>query len=239
MCHNLLSFPSFSYPDLWALSKKGAVPTSEVGLFSRIVPKEGRFFELFKELSGCIVQGAHEFRDLATHLSESERRARNIKEVEHQGDEITHRTVKLLHETFITPLDREDIHQLVSKMDDILDFIDAAAQRIHLYDVTEIPKEGQELAEICVQAAHLVQSAVGALEDLKNPDNVVKTCVEINRLENDADHVLRSGLARLFKEEPDTRKLIKLKEVYELLETVTDRCEDVANIIEGIVLEYA
>lgn len=208
-------------------------------MFSSLMPKEGRFFDLFKELSGCIVEGAIQFRDLAKNLKESERRCRAIKDIEHQGDDITHRTVELLHKTFITPLDREDIHVLVSKMDDILDFIDAAAQRIHLYDVTDIPHEGLELAEICVQAAHLIQSAVGALDNLKNPENVIKTCVEINRLENDADHVLRSGLARLFREEQDLRKLIKLKEIYELLETVTDRCEDVANIIDGIVLEYA
>ncbi len=208
-------------------------------MFSSILPKEGRFFDLFKELSTCLVQGATEFRDLCSNLKEAERRVRSIKDIEHRGDEITHRTMDLLHKTFITPLDREDIHTLVSRLDDILDFIDAAASRIHLFQVDDMPKEGLELAEICLHSVHLVQSAVSALDNLKNPENVIKTCVEINRLENDADHVLRSGLARLFREEPDIRKLIKLKEIYELLETVTDRCEDVANIIDGIVLEYA
>lgn len=208
-------------------------------MFSSLMPKEGRFFDLFKELADCIVQGAVEFKELGVNMGEAERRVRAIKAIEHRGDEITHQTMDLLHKTFITPLDREDIHTLVSRMDDILDFTDAAAQRIFMYGVEELPKEGQELAEICVQAARLVQSAVAALDNLKHPENIIKTCVEINRLENDADHVLRSGLARLFKEEPDIRKLIKLKEIYELLETVTDRCEDVANVIDGIVLEYA
>ncbi len=208
-------------------------------MFSSLVPKEGRFFDLFKELGDCIVQGAVEFRELAMNLKEAERRVRAIKDIEHRGDEITHQTMDLLHKTFITPMDRDDIHKLVSRMDDILDFTDAAAQRLFLFQVEELPKEGLELAEICVQSARLVQAAVSSLDNLKNPDNIIKTCVEINRLENDADHVLRSGLARLFKEEPDLRKLIKLKEIYELLETVTDRCEDVANIIDGIVLEYA
>jgi uncharacterized protein len=208
-------------------------------MFSSFIPKEGRFFDLFKELADCIVQGATEFKELAVNLPEAERRVRSIKDIEHKGDDITHSTMDLLHKTFITPLDREDIHTLVSRMDDILDFIDAAAQRLHLFQVDELPAEGRELAEICLQAARLVQSAVSSLDNLKNPENVIKTCVEINRLENDADHVLRSGLARLFREEPDIRKLIKLKEIYELLETVTDRCEDVANVIDGIVLEYA
>ncbi len=208
-------------------------------MFSSLMPKEGRFFDLFKELADCIVQGAVEFKELTTNMGEAERRVRSIKNIEHKGDEITHQTMDLLHKTFITPLDREDIHTLTSRMDDILDFTDAAAQRIFMYGVTEMPKEGQELAEICVQSARLVQSAVSALDNLKHPENIIKTCVEINRLENDADHVLRSGLARLFREEPDIRQLIKLKEIYELLETVTDRCEDVANVIDGIVLEYA
>jgi uncharacterized protein len=208
-------------------------------MFAGLMPKEGRFFDLFTELSECLVQGTMEFRELVKNLGEAERRVRSIKDIEHKGDDITHRTMKLLHETFITPMDREDIHTLVSRMDDILDFTDAAAQRILLFDLDEIPKEGQDLAEICVQSATLVKSAVAGLKDLKNPEEVNKICVEINRLENDADHALRSGLARLFKEEPDIRKLIKLKEIYELLETVTDRCEDVANVIDGIVLEYA
>lgn len=208
-------------------------------MFGGFIPKEGRFFELFKNLSELITQGAIEFRELLAHLDEAEKRVRAIKDIEHKGDEITHTTMDLLHQTFITPLDREDIHELISKLDDVLDFIDAAAQRVLLYEVKHIPNEGRELAETCVQAAQKVQIAVGQLDNLKDPEGIKKICVEINRLENEADHVLRSAIAKLFREENDIKQLIKLKEIYEILETVTDLCEDVANIVDGIVLEYA
>ncbi len=208
-------------------------------MFGGFLPKEGKFFDLFKGLSTHITEAAIEFRELLAHLDESEKRVRNIKDIEHKGDEITHSTMDLLHETFITPLDREDIHKLVSTLDDVLDFIDAAAQRIFLYEIRHMPNEGRELAEICVQSAQKVQAAVGALDNLKNPEAIKKICVEINRLENEADHILRAAVAKLFREENDIKQLIKLKEIYEILETVTDLCEDVANIIEGIVLEYA
>ena len=203
------------------------------------MPREGGFFQLFKELSEQIVLGAEEFRAMLEDQSHFESRSRNIKAIEHRADEITHRTVALLHQTFITPLDREDIHQLITRLDDIVDFIEAASQRIFLYEVKQITPEARQLAEICVSAAKQVSLAVQDLDNLKDPEKILKACVEINRLENDGDQVLRAGMAKLFREEPDTRELIKLKEIYELLETVTDRCEDVANIIEGIVLEYA
>jgi uncharacterized protein Yka (UPF0111/DUF47 family) len=145
----------------------------------------------------------------------------------------------LLHQTFITPLDREDIHELSSTLDDVLDFIDAAAQRVLLFEIKQMPNEGRELAEVCVQATQKVQVAVGHLDNLKDPTAIKKLCVEINRLENEADHILRAAVAKLFRDENDIKNLIKLKEVYEILETVTDLCEDVANIIDGIVLEYA
>jgi len=205
----------------------------------QIMPKEGRFFDMFRDLASCIVQAADEFNELLANPSEYERRASLIKDIEHRGDEITHQTVELLHKTFITPLDREDIHQLISKMDDILDFIEAASQRVFLYDLQNVPDEGKELGTLCAQSAKLIQSSVSQLDNLKNPDDLIRQCVEINRLENDADVVLRGAMAKLFREETDVKQLIKLKEIYEMLETVTDRCEDVANIIEGIVLEYA
>lgn len=208
-------------------------------MFGGFIPKEGRFFDLFKNLSALITEGAIEFRELLAHLDESEKRVRNIKDIEHKGDEITHSTMDLLHQTFITPLDREDIHVLTSTLDDVLDYIDAAAQRILLYEVKQMPNEGRELAEVCVQAAQKVQMAVGHLDNLKDPSAIKKICVEINRLENEADHILRAAVAKLFRDENDMKTLIKLKEVYEILETVTDLCEDVANIIDGIVLEYA
>jgi predicted phosphate transport protein (TIGR00153 family) len=208
-------------------------------MFGRLASRESKFFDLFSESADLIVKAAVEFRTMLEDLSKSESHSKIIKDLEHQADEITHRTIEQLHKTFITPLDREDIHKLITELDDILDFIEAASQRIVLYDIRKVTPETKALADVCVQSANLVQKAVHGLSNLKNVDHLIKSCVEINRLENEADHLLRSGMAKLFREEPDTRQLIKMKEIYELLETVTDRCEDVANVIDGIVLEYA
>ena len=187
----------------------------------------------------CSVQAAVEIRKMLSDLKQSESYSRTIKDIEHKSDEVTHRTIELLHTTFITPLDRDDIHTLITKMDDIVDFIDAAAQRLFLYGVTTTTPAANELADICIQSIECLRKAIYLLHNLKESEEIVKHCVEVNRLENEADRVLRAAIASLFKNEADTRQLIKLKEVYELLETVTDRCEDVANIIQGIVLDYA
>jgi predicted phosphate transport protein (TIGR00153 family) len=208
-------------------------------MLGRLMPREEKFFDLFRESADQILKGSREFQELLNEFPRAESRARAIKDIEHRADEITHQTVELLHKTFITPLDREDIFALISKMDDILDFIDAAAQRIYLFDIKKMPQEMKGLADVCSRSAEHVKQAVAHLDQIKKPEEIMKHCIEINRLENEADHLMRSGVARLFREEPDLRELIKLKEVFELLETVTDRCEDVANIIEGIVLEYA
>ena len=211
-------------------------------MLSKIMPREGRFFDLFNESANLIVQAAQEFRKMLTDLSNAadvERYAISIKEIEHKADNVTHRTVEMLHKTFITPIDRDDIHELISKMDDIVDYIEATSQRIFQYDVTQVSPEAVKLADVCVRCAEYVKITVQGLSNLKNPQEIIKNCVELNRLENEADYILRVAMAKLFREEPDIRQLIKLKEIYELLETVTDRCEDVANIIEGIVLEYA
>jgi predicted phosphate transport protein (TIGR00153 family) len=217
-------------------------------VFGGLIPRDGRFFELFRESADQIVLGAQEFRSLLADMNTAgknapmnsvESRSRNIKAIEHKADEITHRTIEMLHKTFITPIDREDIHQLITRMDDILDYLEAASQRMYLYNIQSVTPEARDLSEICVASAEAVRRAVMALDNLENSKSILEACVEINRLENDADQALRTGMAKLFREEPDTRNLIKMKEIYELLETVTDRCEDVANIVEGIVLEYA
>lgn len=186
-----------------------------------------------------MVAAMHEFQRMLEYPNEMESRARQIKELENKADDVTHRTMLLLHRTFITPLDREDIHLLIKTMDDILDFIDASAQRLYLYEVRRIPPEMVKLADLTVESVELVRKAVQLLTNLKNGSDLLKICVEINKLENQADHILRTAVAQLFREENDLKLLIKLKEIYELLETVTDRCEDVANVIESIVLEYA
>lgn len=208
-------------------------------MFGSFLPVEGRFFEFFKQSADLLVAAAHEFQDMLGDLKNLEARSRKIEDIEHKADEVTHRTIEMLHKTFITPLDRHDIHLLISEMDDIVDFIEAAAQRMLLYGITAVTPETKELSDICVRSAECLRRAIAGLENLKNSEQILKDCVEVNRLENEADHVLRSAMAKLFHEEPDTRHLIKMKELYELLETVTDKCEDVANTIEGIVLEYA
>ena len=186
-----------------------------------------------------MVAAMQEFQRMLEYPNEMESRSRHIKELENKADDVTHRTMLLLHRTFITPLDREDIHQLIKTMDDILDFIDASAQRLFLYEVRRIPPDLVKLADLTSESVKLVRQAVQLLTNLKNASDLLKICVEINQLENQADNVLRTAVASLFREEHDLKLLIKLKEIYELLETVTDRCEDVANVIESIVLEYA
>jgi predicted phosphate transport protein (TIGR00153 family) len=206
-------------------------------MFGRLMPKEGRFFELFNEHAEQIVLGSHELVALMVKGDDIQRRAYAIETIEKRADKITRTTLELLHKTFITPLDRDEIHQLITRMDDILDLMEDVSQSIFLYDVKQLTPEAQKLAELCVLCCEQVKVAVSQLSNLDNAAAILKACDEIDRLESEADHVMRAAMAALFRDEPDVRQVIKLKAIYELLETVTDRCEDVANIIEGIVLE--
>lgn len=206
-------------------------------MLGRLMPREGRFFDLFNEHAQLIAQGSRELAALLAQGDDLQRRAYNIESIEKRADKITQTTVELLHKTFITPLDREEIHQLITKMDDILDLIEDTSQSIFLYDIHEITDEARRLAAICVSCGDKVQHAVSMLSNMDNAQAIMQVCDDIDRLESEADHVMRDAMAKLFRDEPDVRQLIKLRTVYELLETVTDTCEDVANIIEGIVLE--
>jgi uncharacterized protein len=203
----------------------------------RLLPRETSFFDDFEEQGRRTAEGCRAFLALAEEPSASVARARDIKVIEEQCDAITHRVVEKLHKIFITPLDRNDIYRLITKMDDIMDFLEAAAERMALYEIRTSTKELVDLARNLVTAADRVLEAVTGLRDLKNPQVILEKCVEINRLENEADALLRGTLAKLFREEKDPVAIIKWKEIYELLETASDRCEDVANIIEGVVLE--
>jgi uncharacterized protein Yka (UPF0111/DUF47 family) len=208
-------------------------------MFGSFVPREGKFFELFVESGNLGVEATAKFKELVSDFPNLETHSRSIKEIEHKADDVTHRCIELLHTTFITPIDREDIHKLISEMDSIIDFMEAASQRIYLYGITESTPALSGLADVCHRSMVHVSQAVAQIHNLEFSDEIRKNCVEINRLENEADSILRSAVAALFREEDDIRKLIKLKEIYELLEEVTDRCEDVANILEGITLEYS
>lgn len=211
-------------------------------LFGKLLPREGNFFEMFNQHADRIVDAAHAFSQLVANYNDPHLREKyneDVNNAERAADRVTHDVTKALHKTFITPLDRDDIHQLITRMDDILDLLEDAAQTISLYDIKAITPEAKRLAELCLSCAEKVQAAVGLLSNMDNSRQILSICQEIDRLESDADHVMRAAMSKLFRDEPDVRTLIKLKAIYEILETVTDRCEDVANIIEGIIVENA
>jgi uncharacterized protein len=203
------------------------------------MPTEGKFFEIFNAHAKCMVDASRELELLIDNLDEAEVHKQNVQANEKRADKLTHETIDLLHKTFITPLDRDEIHKLITTMDDILDLMEDVATAISLYDVRAVTSEASQLAHIVTATVLRVQQAVELLADMKRASEILKICEEIDRLESDADRVLRSAMSKLFREEDDVKTLIKLKAIYELLETITDKCEDVANIIEGIVLENA
>ncbi len=205
-------------------------------MFGRLLPKEGRFFDLFNAHAEQIVRAATELRALMNHYDKREEHARIIDEAEHAADRITAEAIRLLHKTFITPLDRDQIHQLVTAMDDICDLIQDTTESLSLYDIRRITPETARLADIAVKCCERVKEVVALLDSPDGTEALLKTCEEIDRLESDADRVLRSAIS-LFREEQDVREVIKMKAIYELLEAITDRCEDVANLAEGISLE--
>ncbi len=208
-------------------------------MFGRLMPTEGKFFDLFIQHGELCVKGGKELVSLMTNFDDLEHRVHAIETIEKQADKVTHATLELLHKTFITPLDRDDIHQLITRMDDILDLMEDVGQTIWLYDIKQITPEAKRLAELCQTCCEKVLASVSLLHNMANAREILNICAEIDRLESDADHVMRAAMSKLFREEPDVRNLIKLKAIYEILETVTDRCEDVANIVEGIIVENA
>ncbi|MBK4736819.1 DUF47 domain-containing protein [Noviherbaspirillum pedocola] len=208
-------------------------------MFGRLMPNEGKFFDYFNQHADLCIKGAREMLGLMSNFDDLENRAHVIEGIEKQADKVTHDTLELLHKTFITPLDRDDIHQLITRMDDILDLLEDAAQTVSLYDIKAVTPEAKRLAELCLSCTEKVKAAVSLLHNMDNSRQILELCQEIDRLESDADHVMRAAMSKLFRDEPDVRNLIKLKAIYEILESVTDRCEDVANILEGIIVENA
>jgi len=210
---------------------------------SKLMPREPKFFELFNQHAQLVVAGSAVLVELLRGFNREEHkreeRISQILEIEHRADDITHETVALLHRTFVTPLDREDIHRLISRMDDVLDLIQDTAESFQLYDVRNLTPEACALAELVHECCLRMQNAVGLLSDMAQSSKTLSLCSEIDRLESDADRLMRTALSKLFREESDVRQLMKLETVYQLLESATDRCEDVANIIEGVVLENA
>jgi len=211
--------------------------------FSKLLPREGNFFELFNQHADRTAEGSRAFMAMIQNYNDiplREKYAAEVDVAERAADKVTAEVHRLLHRTFITPIDREQIHSLINSMDDICDLLQDSSEVMSLYNVTRISEDVVRLGEISVRCCERVQHVVSLLPRLKDADvadAALKTCEEIDRLESDADRVMRSAMSRLFRDEIDTRELIKLKAIYEHLETISDRCEDVANIIEGIVLE--
>ena len=206
-------------------------------MLGRLMPREGKFFDLFNAHADRILEGSRELAAMLGTFTELEAHAQRIDAAERAAAKVTHETIALLHKTFITPFDRDQIHQLITAMDDILDLIQDVAESIALYDLRRITPEAQQLAEICQMSCERVRDTVGLLTNVKRADAIMKNCEEIDRLESDADRVMRAALSKLFREESDIKQVIKLRAIYDLLERITDRCEDVANVVEGIVLE--
>jgi predicted phosphate transport protein (TIGR00153 family) len=204
----------------------------------RLIPRDEKFYDLFEELANKIEEGGKMFTDVLNNYEQSEAKIAKLKEIEHEADIITHRTYEKMHRTFLTPLDREDIYNLVNKMDSVLDMIEAAAVRMQLYKIKKPADEIKELARILNLAIGKIKKIVHALRDKKKSQEILEDCVEINTLENEGDIVLRMTMARLFEREKDPIELIKWKEIFERIEESIDVCEDVSNIIEGIVLKH-
>ncbi|HEY4184258.1 MAG TPA: DUF47 family protein [Polyangia bacterium] len=203
----------------------------------RLLPHDKTFFQFFEQQGSKTVEGCRALLAMIENPADIEAQAERVTQIEHECDDITHAVVESLHKTFITPLDRNDIYRLITRMDDIMDLVEAAADRFSLYEIKTMPPEVGELARSLVSGAEHVLSAVSGLRDMKKANDILQHCIEINRLENVADKILRGALARLFREEKDPIAVIKWKEIFEILESATDRCEDVANVIEGVVLE--
>jgi predicted phosphate transport protein (TIGR00153 family) len=208
-------------------------------MFGRFLPRETSFFDFFEQHAALTIEGSKEFLSLVTTGANIPAKCRRISDIEHETDTITHRCVEALHKTFITPIDRDSIHRLITRMDDIMDYVEAAAERIELYELTVMTADVRDLADVLHRSTMQVEAAMRGLRHLKDPQSTLKLCIDINRLENEADQILRRSVARLFKDsENNPIHVIKWKEVYENLENASDRCEDVANIIEGVILEH-
>src|SRR6202041_3132927 len=204
------------------------------GLLQRLLPREEGFFDLFRKQAENIDRGAEAFLKMLLHYTGVPEQVQNIKAIEHAGDEITHQTFRMLYKTFITPFDLEDMHELCGPMDDVIDLIDAAASRFVLYRVDRVRTGTIDLTRVLAAATVELSCAVHAME---SPDKALQHVIEINRLENESDRICRTLIAQLFEEEKDPVQIIKWKEIFEVIETAVDKCEDVSNVIESIILK--
>lgn len=200
----------------------------------RLIPKDGSFFVMFGHMCSNLIEGAQVLVDIFNNFQGLNEKVKLIKEIEHRGDDMTHEILTKLNQTFITPFDREDIHRLTSSIDDVLDFINSAGERLVLYKITNPPPAAGVMAKLILEQSEEISKAVS---QLKGNKHVLEHCVEVNRLENEADRVTREAIGSLFEHERDPITLIKIKELLETLEEATDRAEDAADVLESVVLK--
>lgn len=204
-----------------------------------LVPTEKKFFILFEQSAQNAVKTAHQLREMVYSWEEVKERVGIITDLEHHGDAITHQIIAQLHRTFVTPFDREDIALLAHSLDDVVDFLHAAADAMLIYRVEYATDRVKELADNVVQAVEEVERAVSEIHNGIDRERLLKRCIEINRLENIGDRLFRSAMAELFTNATDFAYVLKWREIYRHIEGAADRCEDIANILEGIALKYA
>lgn len=205
----------------------------------RLLPKQDTFFDLFEKQVQTANKGAHILSDLLEHYVSVEDVAFKLKGIEHDADEIAHEIIRKLNTTFVTPIDREDIHALTSAMDDIMDYTEAAADRMALYEVLEPTEESAKLAKVLAEATDLLVTAVSGLRDKGRSKEVREACIAVNRLENHGDQINRGALAKLYQMHDQPIEALKWREIYNQIETAIDKCEDVAEIIESTVMKNA
>ena len=203
------------------------------------MPREENFFELFERAATNADLAAAQLLELLEKFDDVKGRSKRIKDIEHIGDQITHEAIERLNRTFITPMDREDIHELICRVDDIVDLVDTAAHRIVLYKIEKPTEASVELARCLKHATGVIVEVMPLLRDMKNSRAISEKCIAIQTQENEADRVMHHAIAALFEARPDPIEVIKWKDIYEEIESATDRCEDVANVLDSIVLKNA
>jgi predicted phosphate transport protein (TIGR00153 family) len=203
----------------------------------RILPKDDKFYDYFEKCAQQVVQGAVGLDELLRNFTDVQIKTKQIKDIEHEGDIITHDTIESLNRTFITPLDREDIHDLITSLDDVLDYIEACSERLFLFKIDKTTEEAVLISGVLLKTTRELEQGVRQLRRLKQADAIIKHCAEINRLENEGDYLNRAAVAKLFEPNNNPLEVIKWKEIYETMENAIDRCEDVANVLEGIALK--
>ena len=208
-------------------------------MLSRLMPKEGRFFDSFNEMAAKILIGCSTFETMLQDFGNLETYALDIRKLEHECDELTHHVIDLVNKVFITPVDREDIQVLVKTMDDVIDLVNVSAQCMVTYEIVAVPPGLGSMSHVLVQAVGEISAALKAMASMRQPDKTLQHCIEVNRLENECDRIIREQVGRLFREHKDDPLLvIKNKQIYETIEAAVDRCEDIANVIETITIKH-